>query len=64
MKVANEHAARFRKGRLAEERDALRIRALDKLGKRDASRAAARAFTKRYPKSIHRLAVERVLGSE
>ena len=47
-----------------EEREALGIRALDKLGRRDASRAAARAFMKRYPTSIHGLAVERILGSD
>ena len=64
LQVAEEHRARFRRGRLVEEREALRIRSLDRLGRGDASREAARAFLKRYPSSIHRLAVERVLGSE
>lgn len=64
LQVAEEHRARFRRGRLVEEREVLRIRSLDRLGSGDASREAARAFLKRYPSSIHRLAVERVLGSE
>ena len=64
LKIANQHQSRYRRGRLAEERDALRIRALSRLGRSDASREAARSFMKRYPTSIHRLAVERVLGAE
>ena len=64
LSVADEHRARFPRGRLVEEREALRIRALDRLGRRDASRAAARDFMKRYPSSIHGLAVERILGSD
>ncbi len=64
LRAANEHASRYRNGRLAEERDALRVRALEKVGDREASRRAARSFLSRYPSSIHRLAVERVLRSE
>jgi hypothetical protein len=46
-----EHARRFRHGRLAEEREALRVKALAGLGRdRDAARAAA-AFEARFPRS-------------
>lgn len=64
LSSADEHRRRFPRGRLIEEREALRIRSLDRLGRREASRAAARAFLKRYPTSIHGLAVERILGSD
>jgi hypothetical protein len=46
-----EHARRFRHGRLAEEREALRVKALAGLGRdREAERAAA-AFEARFPRS-------------
>lgn len=62
--AADEHRKRFPRGRLVEERAALRVRALDRLGRHDASRAAARAFLRHYPSSIHGLAIERILGAD
>lgn len=48
----DEHARRFRAGRLTEERDALRIKALAGLGRTDEARRAATAFRARFPHSV------------
>ena len=45
---------------LVEERDALRIIVLGKLGRTDEACAAVTTFVARYPQSIHRAAVEEV----
>ncbi len=46
-----EHARRFKHGRLAEEREALRVKALSGLGLRAEVRRAAAAFQARFPRS-------------
>ncbi len=48
----DEHARRFRAGRLTEEREALRIKALAGLGRTDEARHAAIAFRARFPHSV------------
>ena len=53
-----EHSRRFPMGRLAEERDALRVRALVASGRRVEARRAADAFDKRFPRSVLRPRVE------
>jgi hypothetical protein len=47
-----EHARRFRDGRLAEEREALRVGALAGLGRDQDARRAAIAFRARFPRSV------------
>src|SRR6185436_14136722 len=47
-----EHARRFSNGRLAEEREALRIKALSGLGRSSEARRAASAFQARFPQSV------------
>jgi hypothetical protein len=47
-----EHARRFKEGRLAEEREALRVKALAGLGRTDEARRAAAAFKVRFPRSV------------
>ncbi len=47
-----EHARRFQDGRLAEEREALRVKALYGLGRSDQARRAAAAFRARFPHSV------------
>jgi hypothetical protein len=47
-----EHGRRFPSGSLAEEREALRVRALSGSGQSDAARRAARAFATRFPRSV------------
>ena len=46
-----EHARRFPNGRLAEEREALRLRSLAGAGRSDETRRAFTAFAKRFPRS-------------
>ena len=46
-----EHARRFKTGRLAEEREALRVRSLTGLGHRDDASRAAADFVARFPRS-------------
>jgi hypothetical protein len=47
-----EHSRRFKNGRLAEEREALRVRALAGLGRTDEARRAAHSFETRFPRSV------------
>jgi hypothetical protein len=47
-----EHARRFKDGRLAEEREALRVKALVGLGRSDEARRAAAAFRAHFPHSV------------
>ena len=47
-----EHARRFPNGRLAEEREALRVRSLAGSGRTDDARRAAAAFANRFPRSV------------
>ena len=60
-KVMVEHEQRFPHGRLAEERDAIRIQALASLGQLDAAGLLADTFAKAYPHSLLRPAVEQAL---
>lgn len=48
-----EHARDFRRGQLAEERQALRVEALCAAGKRPQARAEATLFVREYPASTH-----------
>ena len=48
-------------GGLAEKRDALIVQALAKLSRSEEARVAAAEFIARYPNTIHRARVERVL---
>ena len=47
-----EHARRFPKGRLAEQREALRVRSLAGAGRADEARRAAAAFAVQFPRSV------------
>ena len=47
-----EHARRFKNGRLVEEREALRVKALVGLGRGEEARHAASAFRARFPRSV------------
>ncbi len=52
LTVVAEHRRRFPNGRLAEEREALRVRALSGAGRTHEARAAATAFAERFPRSV------------
>jgi len=58
-----EHARRFKNGRLAEEREALRVRALAGLGRTDEARRAAHRFEARFPRSVLLPAVQQMSAS-
>jgi hypothetical protein len=47
-----EHQRRFASGQLAEEREALRVKALLELGRRSEAERAAFAFRERFPRSV------------
>ena len=47
-----EHAHQFPNGRLAEEREALRVRSLAGAGRGDQARRALAAFARRFPRSV------------
>jgi hypothetical protein len=51
MRPIAEHARRFKEGRLAEEREALRVKALTGLGRTEEARRAAASFASRFPRS-------------
>lgn len=55
-----EHVRRFKNGRLAEEREALRVKALAGLGRTDEAQRAAAAFRARFPRSVLLPAVGRM----
>lgn len=52
LAAALEHRARFPRGQLAEERDALEVQALWLLGRRDEARTRGSAFRQAYPESV------------
>jgi len=62
--VIAEHVQRFRNGSLVEEREALRVKSLEGLGRHaDAQRAAA-AFHARFPHSVFLSTFERMQEAE
>ena len=61
---SREHARLFKDGRLAEEREALRVKALAGLGRSEEARRAAAAFRARFPRSVLLPAVNQMSPSE
>ncbi len=59
----SEHARRFKDGRLTEEREALRVRALAGLGRTSEARQAAHRFEARFPRSVLLPAVRQMPSS-
>jgi hypothetical protein len=57
-----EHARRFKDGRLAEEREALRVKSLAGLGRTEEAHRAATAFRARFPRSVLLPAVSQMLA--
>jgi hypothetical protein len=47
-----QHAQRFARGELCEEREAMRINVLVQLGRKDEAKAGGDAFAARFPNSI------------
>ncbi len=53
LALTSEHQRRFREGVLAEEREALAIEALRRLGRLPEAQRRAEVFQRRYPNSVH-----------
>jgi hypothetical protein len=64
IELLAEHARRFRKGRLVEEREALRIKSLAGLGRRTDARRAATQFEENFPRSPLLSAIRQIRDSE
>jgi len=52
LALVTEHAHRFPRGNLAEQREALRVRSLAGVGRRDDAHRAAAGFAHRFPRSV------------
>ncbi len=52
LALVAEHGRRFPAGRLAEEREALRVRTLTRAGRTDEAERAEAAFARRFPRSV------------
>ena len=63
LRAIAEHQHRFASGRLAEERDALRVQALSGLGRRAEAQRAASAFRGRFPHSVLLQRIEGMLAA-
>ena len=61
LHAADDHAHRFPRGRLAEEREMLAIQALLLVGKRTDAEARVQRFHKAYPQSLYGSAVDALL---
>jgi len=59
-----EHQRRFPSGRLAEEREALRVKALLGLGRNGDAQRAGVAFRERFPRSALRQRMDRMLETQ
>ena len=63
LRLLAEHGRRFPNGRLAEEREALRVRSLADCGRSADARRALQAFADRYPHSVLLPHLQEALGS-
>jgi hypothetical protein len=61
LEALREHENRFARGQFSQERDAMTIQALAKLGRVDEARTRADAFRKKYPQSMLNRAIDAAL---
>jgi len=64
LALVDEHQRRFPSGHLAEEREALRVKALLGLDRREEARRAAASFRGRFPQSALLARLEEMLGTD
>jgi len=62
LALTEEHARRFPRGMLGQEREAIAVEALFQLGREGQARERARSFFATYPSSPHRSRIERALA--
>lgn len=63
LAVIAEHVRRFRNGALVEEREALRVKALEGVGRHDDAQRAAARFHARFPHSVFLPTFEHLKGA-
>jgi hypothetical protein len=63
LSVLSEHERNFPSGRLAEEREVLRVKALVGLGRTDQARRTAARFRRQFPRSVLLHRVDEMLAS-
>jgi hypothetical protein len=63
LAAVDRHAAKYPTGKLAEEREAIAVQALVRLGRKDEARARGARFLSRYPQSVLSPAVEAALDA-
>lgn len=64
LTAVTEHERYYPGGRLAEEREVLRVKALSHLGRGDQARRAAARFRRQFPHSVLLHKVDEMLGSK
>jgi hypothetical protein len=64
LSVLSEHERNFPAGRLSEEREVLRVKALVGLGRTDQARRTASRFRRQFPKSVLLHKVDEMLASK
>ena len=52
LALVREHARKFPRGQLAEQREALRVRSLRRSGRNDEAQRAAAIFARQFPRSV------------
>jgi len=62
LAIIGEHSRRFRNGSLVEEREALRVKSLAGLGRREEAQRAAAELQARFPHSVFLPTFERMKG--
>jgi len=63
LSILSEHERNFPAGRLSEEREVLRVKALVGLGRTDQARRTAARFRRQFPKSVLLRKVDEMLAS-
>ena len=63
LDIVGEHQERFPRGALAQEREALAVEALVRVGRRAEARRRAERFLQRHPDSVHRSRIETILSN-
>lgn len=63
LRAANEHATRFPRGRLSQEREMLAISALLMSGNRAGAEARGQRFKSAFPKSMYVTTIDELLGT-
>lgn len=63
LQLTDEHRHRFARGMLAQEREAIAVEALVRLGRSSEGRVRAQAFFADYPSSPYRVRVERAVSA-